>query len=216
MRLPTNHPGKELLLDYADGSLREPFALVVATHLAMCPECRAWVAEMEALGGALLEEIEPEPLSDACLQTVMANLQDECRSEARRDAPEEIRIPQPLRSYLPGPLSHLPWRSVVSGLDEFLLPIGAPQARTRLMRIRANTAMPRHTHEGSELTLVLQGGFRDEMGHYLPGDAVLSGPELDHRPVADDDGDCICLAVNEAPVRLTGMFSRFLNPFVRF
>ena len=38
---------------------------------------------------------------------------------------------------------------------------------------------------------------------------------VDHRPVADEDEDCLCLIVTDAPLRLTGWLGRLLNPFIR-
>jgi putative transcriptional regulator len=63
---------------------------------------------------------------------------------------------------------------------------------------------------------VLAGGFSDGDGHYVRGDLSFSDGEVDHSPRADDDGECICLTVTDAPLRLTGPLMRFLNPFVRF
>ena len=83
------------------------------------------------------------------------------------------------------------------------------------MRIKSGTAMPSHTHEGTELTLVLAGGFSDERGHFLRGDLAEVDASVDHRPIADPGDDCICLAVTDAPLRLTGPFGRLLNPFLR-
>ena len=34
--------------------------------------------------------------------------------------------------------------------------------------------------------------------------------------IADEGQDCLCLAVTDAPLRLTGLFGRLLNPFIRF
>jgi putative transcriptional regulator len=36
-----------------------------------------------------------------------------------------------------------------------------------------------------------------------------------HRPVVDSDEECICLAVLDAPLKLTGMIGRLVNPFLR-
>ena len=85
---------------------------------------------------------------------------------------------------------------------------------SRLMRIKSGTAMPTHTHEGCELTLVLAGGFSDENGHFLRGDVAEADPSVTHQPVADPGEDCLCLAVTDAPLRLTGAFGRLLNPFL--
>ena len=37
---------------------------------------------------------------------------------------------------------------------------------------------------GTELTLVLAGGFSDETGHFLRGDLAEADASVDHRPVA--------------------------------
>ena len=60
--VPVHHPSEARLLDYASGALPEPMALLIATHLALCPACRRTVAELEAVGGALLEALPPEPV----------------------------------------------------------------------------------------------------------------------------------------------------------
>ena len=75
--------------------------------------------------------------------------------------------------------------------------------------------MPRHTHDGSELTLVLTGGFTERGNHFLRGDVAVADSSVDHCPVADPGEPCLCLAVTDAPLRLTGPFGRLLNPFVR-
>ena len=124
-------------------------------------------------------------------------------------------LPRPLRDYLPAPLEQLRWRSY-GVAAEVELPIRAPGYRTTLIRVRAGRMVPQHTHEGTELTVVLEGAFHDETGHYGRGELVIADSSLDHRPVADEAQDCLCLAVTDAPLRLTGRFGRFLNPFIRF
>jgi len=57
---PDHHPSDERLLEYASGAAPEPIALLVATHLALCPACRHVTAELEAVGGALLETLPPK------------------------------------------------------------------------------------------------------------------------------------------------------------
>ena len=99
---------------------------------------------------------------------------------------------------------------------EIELHIRAPGYRTTLIRVRAGRMVPQHTHEGNELTVVLRGAFHDETGHYVRGDLAIADASVDHRPIADEGEDCLCLAVTDAPLRLTGRFGRFLNPFIRF
>jgi putative transcriptional regulator len=215
---PTHHPGDEWLLEYAAGSSPEPIALLVATHLALCPRCRAQVKDYEALGGALLESLEPAPLRADGLTRVMERLErPEAEPEPDRPAPQPARgldLPQPLRDYAGGALETLAWRRFGPVAEARLLG-SFPGFKTRMLRVRAGIALPGHTHEGIELALVIRGGFADASGHYLRGDVSEAGSEVDHRPVADADEECVCLVVTDAPLRLTSRLGRLLNPFLR-
>ena len=71
-----------------------------------------------------------------------------------------------------------------------------------------------HSHTGAEVTLVLSGGFTDETGSYGPGDIAIQEAGSEHQPIADDDGECMVLAVNEGQIRLTGPIGRVLNLLV--
>ena len=219
--VPTHHLSEELLLDYAAGSCGEAEALIIATHLALCPDCRAVVEACDAVGGALLEEIGPSSLNQNSLDAVLARLDEpyvvpESPLARPLQAAGDIIVPEPLRSYLTTDLDQVAWKPVMRGLDEASVPVRDSPAKTRLMRIGAGVAVPRHTHHGSELTLVLSGGFSDNRGHFVRGDIAISDPEVDHQPVADVDEDCICFVVTDAPLKLTGPIGRLLNPFVRF
>ena len=225
---PTHHPGDDLLIAYASGTIEEPIALLVATHLAFCPRCRKEVERLEALGGTLLENETAESVEADSLAAVMARLDEPAPEAPTPEAPKDaivsaphqashdggLRLPAPLRDYLGDGLDRLDWKSY-RGFDEAELLLETPGLRTRLMRIKAGTAMPAHTHEGNELTLVLTGGFSDEHGHFLRGDVAEADPSVKHVPVADEGEDCLCLAVTDAPLRLTGPIGRLLNPFLR-
>jgi putative transcriptional regulator len=206
----------DLLIAHAAGKLPEPVGLAVATHLALNLAARERYRRYEALGGALLEELDPVELAGDAWARLEALLVDPPAAELDcRAVAADLRLPQPLRGYLPGPLETLRWRSY-GAAAEIEVPIRAPGYRTTLIRVRAGRRVPQHTHEGSELTVVLDGAFHDETGHYGRGDLVIADSSLDHRPTADDEKDCLCLAVTDAPLRLTGRFGRFLNPFIRF
>jgi putative transcriptional regulator len=211
---PRHHPSDERLVDYASGAMPEPPALLVATHLALCPRCRRAVSDLEAVGGALLELVTPARLAENSLERTLARL-DEPAAPARPAAPgTDAALPQPLRGYLAASLDCLPWRRI-GPIAEVRLLTGFAGFTTRLLWARAGAAVPAHTHAGSEMTLVLRGGFRDERGHFALGDVDEADASVDHRPVADDDEDCICLTVSDAPLKLTSRLGRLLNPFLR-
>lgn len=215
---PSHHPGSELLMDYAAGSLPEPVALLAASHVSLCRACQAEVRRLEALGGALFDRLEADPLDADSLERALARLElPESRDGKRQgaEAPrQDARLPKPLRAYLPDGLEGLTWKSF-GAVSEAALLTDYSGIKTRLLRIKGGTSMPQHTHDGREYTLLLAGGFSDESGHYLRGDLAEADSGVDHRPVADAGEDCLCLAVTDAPLRLTGPLGRHLNRFVK-
>ena len=216
--MPHHDPSEEMLFGYAAGSMNEPLALLVATHLALCPECRQAVAAYEMLGGEELEDQPPATLASDSLVRVLDSLDSPAaRTEVPR-APQmaacDLRVPRPLRDYMAGTLDNLDWHQR-GGIAEASLLAERSDFKTRLMRIRPNTAIPEHSHNGSEYTLVLTGGFSDHTGHFLRGDVAIADPSVQHRPVADANEDCICLAVTDAPLRFTGTIARLLSPLLQ-
>lgn len=205
----------ELLIAHAAGKLPEPVGLAVATHLALCPAARARYRLYESFGGALLDDLEPAMMAGDAWDRLSKRLDDDDPAPLPAAPPGQPLLPRPLRDYLPAPLEQLRWRNY-GPAAEIELRIPAPGYRTTLLRVRAGRKVPQHTHEGNELTVVLDGSFHDETGHFHRGDLVIADGSLDHRPVADEDRDCLCLAVTDAPLRLTGRFGRLLNPFIRF
>lgn len=218
--MPAHHPNPEDLMEYAAGSQHEPLALLIATHLALCPECRRELRRLEALGGELIEELPAEPMSAGALDRLLARLEaPEAASPASSRAPSpsgrtDELLPQPLRGYVGKSLDRLAWHARGGVAEAELLP-DFPGYKTRLLRIRPGTVLPTHTHKGNEYTIVLAGGFSDQDGHYLRGDVAVADSTVTHRPVADPVGECLCLAVTDGPLRLTGPVGRLLNFFVR-
>lgn len=217
----SHHPSTEILLDYAAGAIGEGPALVVASHAAMCAECRAQIEMLEAVGGALLEDVPPAPVSDALLDQTLAML--DAPEPARVAMPQvelqsAVDVPEPLLRYIGRGLAHLAWKRVgglVAAVEEVRLPVPARNVKVSLMRFKAGSLMPRHTHRGNEYTLVLAGGFTDGDNQFGPGDFVAKDPSHTHQPVVDDDGECLCLVVLDAPLRLTGAMGKLINPFLR-
>lgn len=217
---PQHHPGDDLLLAYAAGELNEAWSLLIATHTAVCPACRARVGTAEAVGAALIDDVSPDELAemaDDALDRVLerAGAQDAVPAARPVDsgAPAPV-LPQPLRDYAGGDVDSLKWRRL--GSSAFHIPLvakrGAPTAR--LLKIPAGTAVPEHGHNGLELTMVLAGSFVDEGTRFARGDVETADTDLEHQPVADPGTDCICLAVTDAPLRFRGPIARLVQPFI--
>jgi len=100
------------------------------------------------------------------------------------------------------------------GVRQAILPTSAG-ARARLLYIPGGQAVPDHGHRGTELTLVLQGAFRDATDRFGPGDVEIANEELEHTPPAEAGPPCICLAATDAPLRFNSMMPRLLQPLFR-
>ncbi len=212
-----HHLTDALLMAYSAGTLPEAFSLAVATHISMCDECRARLGAFDTMGGALMDECKGAELAADSLEATMARIK--AGNPARiTDAPARGKskgmLPAPLRDYVGGDIDAVKWKNVGMGVKQAILPT-ARDASARLLYIPAGAAVPDHGHAGTELTLVLQGAFRDEMDHFGPGDIEVANEDLDHTPVADIGEDCICLAATDAPLKFKGLIPRIAQPFLR-
>ena len=80
----------------------------------------------------------------------------------------------------------------------------ASEAKVELLRIEPGHGAPRHTHEGTEYTLVVSGGFTDENGSYGPGEVSIVDSSHTHQPIADPGEICYALAVTDGNLKFTG------------
>lgn len=211
-----HHVSDALLLDYAAGNLAEGWSLAIATHLAMCPECRERLDLVEATAGELFDEIEPVAGAADAWESFSVLLENEpapTRAKTTPDPKVELgEIPQPLRDYV-GRFDQIKWKRI-GNAHQVLLPINDGETQVRLLRIPAGKPVPEHTHGGRELTLVLQGSFHDEVDRFGPGDLEEADGSLTHQPIAGAEADCICLAVTDAPLKFSSRLVRFMQPYL--
>lgn len=209
-----HHLSDQLLMAYSAGQLPEAFNLVVATHVSLCDECRARLGAFDAVGGALMEEIDEISMGEAALEAALDRI-DSLPQATRAEPLKPAGIfPAPLADYIGGDLNAVRWRRIGGGVKQAILPTG-PDALVRLLYIPAGTAVPDHGHRGMELTLVLQGAFADDNARFNRGDIEIADEELEHTPVALAGQDCICLAATDAPLRFRGMLPRLAQPLFR-
>lgn len=204
----------EWLVDYAAGTAPEPVAAFVATHLSLNAAARKAYACVEAVGGRLLEAIEPVAVGNDALAQVLARLDEPVPARARDAA--DGPLPATLRRYAPRGLGALRWRRLTRGLQAARLITDPVHGYyLSLLHLKPGHAVPRHTHRGDELVMVLDGGYEDEHGHFGVGDVEMADTSVVHRPVADPGPVCVGLILAQAPVRLTGFPGRLLNPLLR-
>ena len=201
--VPVHHPAEELLHAYAAGTVTGARALIVATHLVYCPQCRAQVSAVESVGGEILDREDGHwagecPDAPAAVPGSPALV---CTG------PDIDFAPRHLRTALEG--SQGKWNNVWFGVKE--LPIPHYGGAARLLWIPKGRRMPRHDHFGEEMTLVLTGSFSDATGRYRTGDFQTGAPGLDHQPWAGKDGPCVCLVVEQGGLKLSGWLGRLVE-----
>lgn len=210
---PLHHPPVELMADYAAGNLDEGWSLLIAAHLAFCSECRDEMRKVEALGGALFNSLPQVSIRTTAEQIL--NFAGDPKPRLSFQRMDDGVLPAPIREAAGTDLDGIRWRWVMPGLEECVLVHRAGRSKVSLLKIAQGRAVPRHDHEGDEGTLVLFGGFNDHKGAFTRGDVAICEGGFEHRPVAMRGADCICLAVTDAPLHLTGPIGRFFNRFIR-
>ena len=209
-----HHLTDALLMAYSAGTLPEAFSLVVATHISMCDECRARLASFDAVGGGMLETSDEVDLGEDAFAATMAMIDNMGEDAIIAEVSEDALFPTPLQDYVGGDLDAVQWKKAGGGVSQAILKT-SDAATVRLIRIPAGSSVPDHGHRGTELTLVLQGAFRDEEDRFGPGDVEVADEHLHHTPVAEEGADCICLAATDAPLKFNALLPRIAQPFLR-
>lgn len=210
------HPDVDMLTEYAAGSLPLAQSACVSAHLNYCTQCGRTVEQLEDVGAALFDGLPAEPVGDVQLNAVLARLDDEPPlRHSKADNPDGSRTPGILQRLMKGNYRELDWKKVTNSLSISYLKTGDPNYEFALYHIKAGGKIPEHTHRGSEMTLVLEGGFSDADGNYHEGDFLFRQPGDVHAPTAVQSEDCICVAVLDAPLKFTGWKHRWMNPFLR-
>lgn len=214
-QIQEGRPIDALLAAYAAKTLAPPQAALVAAHLELKPDNRAYVAALEAVHGVFLEELKPVPLAgrDRRLVNIFASpsVEAEPAMPARPAGEAEAVLPRALRRLAACDFTDLPWRKSASGIREVALPdIGSGTAR--FVSIAPGVRLP-IAGEGDEAgtALVLAGAASGPSGYHERGDIVFPCPGIDEATV-EGDVDCVCFMVTEAPAKSApGGLSRVLR-----
>ncbi len=213
-----HHPADELLLALAAGRLESGAALVVDAHVEGCALCRQRVRRHEALGGALLETLEPALLAPEALARTLAAIDALPAPLVRSASPPTVKPPLPAGIAWPRSLRHCSltrWRWLGPGMrwSRATLPHDAA-ANVFLLRIGGGKFLPRHTHSEVELTQVLCGSFDDGRAVFAQGDFDAADSTIHHQPIVHPGAECICLASVRGKVLFDGALARIFGSMV--
>jgi putative transcriptional regulator len=214
IRPADGRPIDALIAAYAAKTLNVPLTALVAAHLEIKPDNRAYAAALEAVHGVFLEEVRPIPLSgrDRRLVNIFsAPFPGPARLAATRAATvAATALPRALRRLAGCDLSDLAWQRRGSGLkDVVLTQDGAGEAR--FVSVRPGKRLPLPREDGLTAALVLEGTASDAGVARERGDIVFPALDPEDAPVADGDRDCVCFVVAEGLTRTPGALSRVVN-----
>ena len=209
-----HHPDSRLLNEFASGTLPLAQSACVSVHLHFCDRCRRQTQQLQQVGAELFHELEPQEVDDSLLDGLLERLDEEAPlTYSHRSSDDDG--PALVQRLMTGDYEELAWKRINSALQIAHLRTGDPEHEFALYHIKAGRSIPRHTHRGTELTLVLEGSFSDEEGFYQQGDFLLRDGEDVHTPTASKTADCICIGVLDAPITFKPWNYRVLNPFLR-
>ena len=211
----THHLDDATIVGLASGSLPSAFAVVASAHAEMCPHCRKRLRAAQAVGGAFLDAVDPVPLSDAATHNLLERIGASApQPEPALPPSTETGLPSPIAAALGAPLDAVRWRRVGPGVRIHEVDMGADDdSRLVLMHIGAGRAVPEHGHGGNEITLILTGAYRDEIGLFGPGDVADLDEDAEHQPIADPEVGCICLIASVERAKFKSLLARIVQPF---
>ncbi|MFP3976346.1 MULTISPECIES: ChrR family anti-sigma-E factor [Marinobacter] len=209
-----HHPDSLSLMEYSAGNLSEPHALCIRLHLDKCSHCRHQVDTLDSLGAVMMEQQPKVSVSGAMFDDILARIDSSPELKPQATVQPKTSL---LQKLLGEDINNLPWKRQLGDVSVLDITEKFPGQNEQvvLQKLVAGGKAPAHTHRGTETTIVLQGMFSDQKGVFNQWDFVVLNEQDEHKPIALGSDDCITLSVLSAPLKLTGTFTRLLNPFIR-
>lgn len=220
----SHHLSDETIQEYSSGSLTVPMETLIACHLTVCRQCRQKADMADVIGASVFDEIKPTQVKLSALDLIAkaavaapSTQEDEICDHAPAALHKDLAgIPRPLARLLPAGMNELDWRRIAPGIKQHNL---SDQHRKhgafQLLHLEPGVVLSAHSHNDRELTFLVQGSYRDEIGRFSKGDiADLDGHQETHQPIVDSEEPCIALIATHSPVRYTGMVGKIMQPFV--
>ena len=221
------HPDNAFLQSFATGELPASLAAAASIHCEMCSRCHEKVLSFTqqaasanfdtfAMSDISSSGSEAEAIYTSDMDAMIdAITQDEEQDMAPVEQSKTIQV-QGQQFELPKALVNVPlgkWSSL-GRLSRSRLGMNDGDIRASLLLMSAGGGVPEHTHKGFELTLILEGHFKDEFDDYSPGDFLMLDSSHTHNP--QTDSGCLCYTVSNDAQHFTTGLNRLVNPLGYF
>ncbi|MCF2949798.1 ChrR family anti-sigma-E factor [Paraglaciecola aquimarina] len=232
-----HHPTFELIQSYVNGDLPASLSAGISIHAEMCPKCQQHISQLteqiaavsfeedsfdiEYFEESSFEENSFEQLAEAGdfklnIDEMVSNITQS------KDITQVVSSTEKCISFnnkkytLPRALNNMQLDKPVNigKLSRARIQLSENEIHTSLLKINPGGGVPQHTHNGFELTLLLDGSFHDEQGEYHKGDFIMLDGSHQHNPVSDQG--CLCFTVANGALHFTQGINKLLNPIGSF
>ena len=208
-------PDTEMLVEFSAGVLGPAESICVSAHLHFCSKCRETLLQLDQLGSKLLADSETDEVGIKSFDDVMNKIESLDELPKEDDPSSEVQFAPVVDRLMKFNLESLKWKKLSSSVDTARLETGQEKFEVSLHKICAGGKAPVHDHQGLEYTVVLKGSFSDERSVYTEGDFILRKPGQPHQPIGAQNGECICLSAQSAPIKLAGPFGFIMNRWLQ-
>jgi len=233
-----HHPKFELIQSFVNGDLPASMSAAITIHASLCPSCQSKISQLtEQVAEAVFEN---EGDSNTFIASTVIREVQSVSDQSSDDLDDfdfddminsitessDIDVIQPVIdktiefkniSYdLPKPLNNIVIGKTakIGNLSRARLMLDEDEIRTSLLHIAPGGSVPEHTHNGFELTVLLDGSFSDEKGHYEKGDFIMLDASHQHQPFSQEG--CLCYTVANDSLHFTQGINKLLNPIGSF
>jgi len=223
-----HHPKFELIQAFVNGELPASLSAGIAIHIDMCPKCKKSIALLtEQVAEQSFEEgfLDKFIVEDNYALETIAHLDfDEMIAGITESADIDSVITPVVKTVefnkevytLPTVLNNIAVGKTanVGKLSRSRLQLDENEVHSSLLHIQPGGGVPQHTHNGFELTVLLDGSFHDEDGEYVKGDFIMVEGNHKHHPISTNG--CLCYTVANGALHFTQGINKLLNPIGTF
>jgi putative transcriptional regulator len=219
-----HHPSTKLIEQFYRGELEPGISVAISAHLELCSCCKAtsgfiidqataeWSDASEGHDFNGVEALEVDDILDSILSQPQQVIKQVEKVASQKIHLLQHSVPVPdILAKVAG--EQLVWKKLPGGINHAPMALDR-NAQCEFLYMKPGSLIPQHKHQGMEITLVLDGSFKDDRGDYYPGDFIVRTGEDSHSATSDDG--CLCFTVLDSPVIFTSGFARFFNPINRY
>jgi putative transcriptional regulator len=213
-------------LDHASGTLSLGERVFMESHVELNTHGAQKLADFESIGAQILETLDVGKESDQTLgfdvDDIFAHDLNNTVAPSTPGTHTNLNPIEEKSSYLPNALRNfvddnnlsIQWRYLGPKLRKSLLWTAKDGTKLWMLKAEPGATIPSHSHRGYELTLVLKGSFQDQSYRFERGQVQEADDDTEHDIVINQDDECICLALTQAPLSFSNPLLRVFQLFI--